>query len=416
MKQKDLDRYRLPDAPGVYFFLGLRKEILYIGRATSLSERVRSYFRRDVLEARGAKIVKLMEEVRSLDHRKTDSVLEAMLLEADLIKKFKPTYNTSDKDDKSFNCVVITDEDFPRVLLVRKKNLDADFLSRKNATHQELHPQLRSVFGPFPEGGKLQTALKLIRKIFPFRDTCVPLSRKPCFNRYLGLCPGVCTGEISSSEYGTMVKNIERLFEGKKSSIVRSLTADMKLYAKAEEFEKAQRAKQMLFALQHIADVALIAETKHTTSDAKMRVEAFDVAHTAGKETVGVMSVLVGGTPEKSAYRMFKIKGATAGDDLGALTEVLERRFNHSEWGWPDLVVIDGGRMQLAAARRVLARSAPSVPLVSVVKNERHQPSHLLGDSTSRARLGKEILLANSEAHRFAVSFHRRRRDRILKL
>jgi excinuclease ABC subunit C len=119
--KKLLSNAKLPDSPGVYFFLGDRRQILYIGRATSLKDRVKSYFSSDLLETRGPQIVDMVAKAKKIDFRKTDSVLEAIILEADLIKKFQPAHNTREKDDKSFNCVVITDEDFPQVLIIRKR-------------------------------------------------------------------------------------------------------------------------------------------------------------------------------------------------------------------------------------------------------------------------------------------------------
>lgn len=412
MERQTADKADLPDTPGVYFFLGRKKEILYIGKATSLRDRVKSYFSRDLSEARGPKIVKMVQEAKSLDWRETDSVLEAMLLEADLIKKFEPPYNTDLKDDKSDNCVIITDETFPRVLLVRKRELDSS---------NETGYRAKAIYGPFPESGKLQVALKLTRKIFPFRDACQPNQGRPCFNRQLGLCPGVCTGEISRRDYAKTILNIRRFFEGKKSAVVRSLKRDMAAYAKRQEFEKASEAKRQLFALEHIADVALIssenegrgANAIHSQILENLRIEAFDVAHTSGKETVGVMTVVRGGKPDKSGYRMFRIRSAASGDDLKALEELLTRRFRHDEWEKPDLIVVDGGVTQLGTARHVLEAQKIEVSLVSVVKNERHQPSRLLGDTELAHGYRNSILLANREAHRFAVSFHRRRRDKV---
>jgi len=413
MRVGNLKKLKLPDAPGVYFFLGKNKRILYIGRATSLRDRVKSYFSNDLSETRGPKIVKMLEEVQSVDFRETDSILEAVLLEADLIKKLKPSYNTDLKDDKSDNCVVITDEDFPRVLVVRSRDLKENSLTL-HATRCKLH----ATYGPFPESGKLAVAMKLVRKIFPFRDKCVPLSGKPCFNRQIGLCPGVCTGDISRREYRKTVVNIKRLFEGKKGVIIKSLKRDMREYARKQEFEKANEVKRQLFALEHIVDVALISDsdaTRHSNilQNVGMRIEALDVAHTAGKETVGAMVVVQNGKPDKSLYRKFKIKTAIAGDDTGALRELLTRRFNHPEWGTPDIVAVDGGVAQLNAASAVLADAAPSAALVSVVKDEHHRPSRILGDTESAHKFRNDILLANREAHRFAVSFHRRRRDKI---
>src|SRR3989338_4634508 len=240
MNRQALAKKRLPDTPGVYFFLKTRmnadtdaderrlprrENILYIGRATSLRNRVRSYFAPDIAEKRSQWIAKMLTEAKSVDFRKTDSVLEAILLEADLIKRFKPTYNTDEKDDKSFNYIVITEEDFPSVFIARSNNIDFDTRQLKTS-----HSKLKTIYGPFTNGFQLQTAMKIIRRIFPYRDVkCIPCNRKaqpygskvepcrPCFNRQIGLCPGVCTGEISKMEYAKTIRNLCLFFEGKKT-------------------------------------------------------------------------------------------------------------------------------------------------------------------------------------------------------
>jgi excinuclease ABC subunit C len=154
----------LPNAPGVYKFLGKNNQILYIGKATSLKSRVKSYFAKDLSEKRSPLIEKMVQEAVSLEYEKTNSVLEALILEARLIKQHTPPYNTADKDQKSFNYVVITKEKFPRVLVVRERDIFTD--SRFQI--------LDSKFGPFPHNKELKEALKIVRKIFPFRDKCVP--------------------------------------------------------------------------------------------------------------------------------------------------------------------------------------------------------------------------------------------------
>ncbi len=207
---------RLPDSPGVYFFLGKNKKVLYIGKATSLRDRVRSYFAPDLHEVRSPLVANMVAKAVSVDWRKTSSVLEALLLEASLIKTYKPKANTDLKDDKSFNYVLITDEEYPRVLVVRGKNLNEA-------------PKSKKIFGPFPHGTQLKDAMKLIRKIFPYRDTCVPCNTrrnlvnkvspcKPCFNAQIRLCPGVCSGEVSKQEYLRTIRHIILLFEGKKKA------------------------------------------------------------------------------------------------------------------------------------------------------------------------------------------------------
>lgn len=419
------DLKKLPDTPGVYFFLDAGGRILYIGKATSLRDRVRSYFVSDILATRGPKIAKMLELVRSISWQGRDSVLEAIVLESRLIKEHQPPYNTDAKDDKSFNRVVITDEEYPRVLVVRGRDLaEGKFVQA-----------VRSVYGPFPHGTQLREAVRIVRTIFPFRDKCAPIigkiqetgylptgqagkvqkKEKPCFYRQIGLCPGVCTGEISAREYGRIIRNIELFFEGKKSEIVRKLTREMHRAASRLEFERANGIKATIFALGHIRDVSLLKRETATgeTETRGIRIEAYDVAHLGGKSSVGVMTVTRDGAPDKDEYRKFFLRGGHAGNDLTALEEILRRRLRHREWPKPDIVVVDGSFLQLGVAERLFAGAYWSdVRIVGVVKNRKHQPERLEGDGTAIAEYRRDILLANAEAHRFAIGYHRRRRGK----
>jgi excinuclease ABC subunit C len=190
----EFKKLALPDEPGVYRFLDAKGGLLYVGKATSLRDRVRSYLANDLMHTRGKHIVDMITLAKNIAHTTTDSVLEALILEASIIKEHQPYYNTKEKDGKSFNYVVITNEPFPRIFTIRERTMRTG----KQATDDS---EYKYVFGPFPQGSNLNEALKLIRRIFPFRDTCEPNSGKPCFNRQIGLCPGVCTGEISQKEY-----------------------------------------------------------------------------------------------------------------------------------------------------------------------------------------------------------------------
>ncbi len=415
MTIKDFQKFKIPSKPGIYRFLGKQGEVLYIGKATSLKERVRSYLSKDISETRGAQIVSMIEQAQKIDWQVTDSVLEALLLEANLIRKWKPKYNTREKDDKSFNCVVITDEQFPRVLVVRKREIDFDeLMTDKKAGGYKI----KTIFGPFPSGGALRDAMKLIRKIFPFRDKCAPPKNgfnKPCFERQIGLCPGVCTGEISSVQYKKHINLLKLFFEGKKKALISGIKREMRGMAKEEKFEEAGRLKRMLFSLLHIHDVALIKREPLAISERNFRIEAYDIAHISGKQMVGVMVVLENGEVKKADYRKFKIRGFKNANDTGALAEVLERRFNHPEWQFPDLIVIDGGRAQLNVACKIIKALAVDSFVVSVVKDEKHHPREILGSVTAWRGKERQIFLANSEAHRFAIRYHRELRDKISK-
>ena len=393
---------KLPDHPGVYIFRGPKREILYIGKATSLKSRVASYFRRDLIATRGPILVGMVEAAKSVDHVETDSVLEALILEAHLIKKHQPPFNTKEKDNKSFNYVVITKEEFPRVITTRGRELEMDTSNIKYS------------FGPFPQGSVLREALNIVRKIFPFRDKCKPREGKPCFNAQIGLCPEVCSGAISKTEYAKNIRRIKLFFEGKKKTLISGLERDMKTAAKSLKFEEANRIKKMIFALNHIHDVALLKagyESKIKNDDG-FRIEAYDVAHISGTNVVGVMVVVEEGEPKKSDYRKFKIRTST-NDDNASLFEMLERRFNHSEWLMPKLIVVDGGKAQVNTAEKALKAWGISIPVVGVVKDEHHRAREIIGDDKSRKAHERTILLANSEAHRFAIGFHRQLRGKI---
>lgn len=405
MQRSDLARYDLPDSPGIYIFQDADKKPLYVGKATSLRDRVRSYFAADLAQARSSAIVSMVDSAEHLDWQPTDSVLEALILEANLIKQYQPRFNVIDKDNKSFNYLIITKEDFPRVAVVRGREL-----------FQKWKPSdIKYTFGPYPQGTSLKEALKLVRRIFPYRDECVPCPAqkdpracKPCFNRQIGLCPGVCSGEMSKVEYKSVIQNIVELFSGKMPSLRRRLEREMKEAAKTEQFEKAEILRRQVAALTHVRDVSLIKDEHRVAPGGGVRIEAYDVAHTGGSETVGVMVVVVAGEAQKGEYRKFIIKSVD-NNDPAALKEVLARRLGHPEWAMPRIIVVDGGVAQLRTARIVLNQVGVQIPIVGVVKDEHHRPERLIGDTNAIAAYEKDILLANAEAHRFAIEWHRKR-------
>lgn len=383
----------LPDSPGVYYFLGPKKEVLYVGKATSLKDRVKSYFGKDLILTRGPLLVRMVEEAESISFKSTDSVLEAMILEAVEIKKHQPYFNSKAKDDKSYNFVTITDEDFPKIVVTRGAG----------------------TYGPFPHSGELKEALKIIRKIFPYRDDKCTMKKK-CFNAQIGLCPGVCAGLMSKTEYRKVVRKIKMFFEAKKTELIRTLDKEMKSLAKSQKFEEAERVKRQIFALEHIHDMALIKrdierDVERGDSEKTTRIEAYDIAHLSGKNTVGVMVVVEDGERAPSQYRKFKIK-VDSNDDTNNLREVIRRRLGHIEWDLPRIIVVDGGVGQINAAKDELKKRGFDIELVSVVKDDRHKAREIIGERALVSRWSKSILLANTEAHRFAISYHRKLRNK----
>jgi excinuclease ABC subunit C len=444
MQLQDYSKLNLPDTPGVYLFITTkpRQRILYVGKATSLKDRVKSYFAGDLVATRGEYIVQMIAEADTVEYQSTDSVLEALMLEAELIRRLKPPFNTLGKDDKSFNHVIITKEPFPRVLLVRGHDLE-EFAARwgaaatgelvilktrplaggtillsfpKRAGLKSASSRLLAIYGPFPHAAQLREAMRIIRKIFPFRDKCTPcLEGKcmPCFNAQIGACPGVCSGAMTQKEYAHTVRHLRLFFEGKKGALMRTLEREMREAAKAQEFERAAQLRGRMFALNHIQDVALIKENPSIGREKPYRVEAYDIAHHAGEHTVGVMVVVEDGVAQKSDYRKFRIHHQGV-NDIAGLREVLTRRLRHDEWPMPDLIAVDGSTAQKRAAEEALRAhfGQPNlpIPVVGVVKNARHVPERLIGPTKIIARHDRSILLANSEAHRFAITYHRSKR------
>ena len=342
----------------------------------------------------------MLEEAESIEFAQTDSVLEALILEASVIKKHQPRYNSREKDDKSYNYVTFTEEDFPKVIVTRGSG----------------------TYGPFPHSGELKEALKIIRKIFPYSDSCTPCvalakrSRpcKPCFNVQLRLCPGPCANLISKQDYRKIIRHLKLFFEAKKTELIKSLEKEMKALAREHKFEEAEKIKRQIFALEHIQDIALIKQDLENSSTAlgatrKMRVEAYDIAHISGTDTVGVMTVAENNELTKSQYRKFKIRN-DKNDDTNNLKEIITRRLGHPEWPLPNLIVVDGGVAQINAALAILKANNLDINVVGVVKDDRHKAREILGlrDKT----LEKLVLLANVEAHRFAIGFHRKLRGK----
>jgi len=456
MNNQEFKKYKLPDKPGVYFFVKnkssarsvLAERILYIGKATSLRDRVRSYFGKDLINTRGPAILDMIVQADSVEWQETDSVLEALILEANLIKKYQPKYNTKEKDNKSFNYVCITNPSqpplirgggiqshpdkgdlggLPRVLIIRGRNIEKE--------------KYQNIFGPFPNGSQLKEAMKIVRRIFPFIDNDSIKKNNREFYKQLGLVPFINITlqknsfqkvlgrggrepvpdhfekhfSASLHEYKNNIKNLKLFFQGKKKNVISNLKKEMMRYAKEKEFEKAEEIKKRIFALNHINDVALIKEEDILLSDTHFfRIEAYDIAHMSGKNMVGVMTVVEDGEVKKSEYKKFIIKTQSGANDTGALEEVLSRRLlHHVEWGIPNIIVVDGGKAQINVAKRVINRyQFLDIPIVSVLKDERHKAKAVIGDEKIIKKYQKEILLANSESHRFAIAFHKQKRNK----
>ena len=438
MKRNDLLIVNVPDMPGVYLFKKGRS-VLYVGKATSLRDRVRSYFDDDLIATRGPRVVDMVTRATRVVFETTPTVLEALVREAALIRTYQPKANVEGKDDKSFLYAVITDEEIPRVLAVRGK--DIDFKNKK--MRPPFTGNLRSFYGPFPSGTQLREGLRLIRRIFPFFDTLKPVGTKSKqqaakieFNRQIGQYPHDRRFTSASSVgqraahikmYRMSIRKVEMLLAGRGKALRRSLERAMHRAAKKELFEEAAEIRRELFALNHLQDVSLIKEDQENNFSNGVRIEAYDTAHLSGTHAVGVMVVREGGVPVKKEYRTFRIRGKTnvvsksgldknvkrANDDSASLREILSRRFEHTEWSFPRVVVVDGGATHKKVAETALALMGIRIPVVAVVKDERHRPREVIG--AIRAGISEaDAVRANSEAHRFSLQRHRAARRRSL--
>src|SRR3989344_3606207 len=401
MKIESIKKLNIPDKPGVYLFKK-NGHILYIGKATSLRDRVRSYMSKRLFDMRGPLVEKMAAEADEIDWIVTDSVLEALILEANLIKKYQPKYNTDAKDDKSWNYVCITQEKLPKVLIVRGYNV--------------LPSLLNKMYGPYTNGSQLKEALKIIRKIFPYLDDKSKTSYE--FYRQVNLVPSISNKE-GIEKYKKDIRNLKLFFSGKKKKILQNLKREMKVEAKAGNFELAAKIRNQIFALYHINDIALLKVLPYPPpllekerGDPNYRIEAYDIAHMGGKNMVGVMVVVENGEIKKREYKKFKIRTQNNINDTGALAEILERRLAHKEWAYPSLIVVDGGIAQLNVVKKVLKKLNLNIGTVALIKDERHKPKSIIGDEKLIKQHKSAILLANSEAHRFAISYHKNLRGR----
>ncbi|MDI9325476.1 MAG: GIY-YIG nuclease family protein [Alphaproteobacteria bacterium] len=402
MLKKVFSSIKIPQTSGVYMFVGKNKKILYIGKAGVLRDRVKSYFNERLSEDRGERLVECIKKTISIETIVTDSVLEALLLETNLIKKFNPPYNAKEKDNKSYSFVCITKEEYPCVCIVRGRDLAQN------------KKKYQYTLGPFPQGKILREVLSIIRKAIPYRTTCKIKSTRKCFDAQIGLCPGVCIGEISKKKYIQSIREIIAILKGKKKKLLINLIKKRDSAAADERFEDAKELQTRVRALNRMRDIHTLHNSFSEGGDL-LRIEAYDIAHFHGEHTIGVMVVSYGSDFFQHDYRTFIIKDAKKGDEYGALQELLSRRFRHTEWEYPSLIVLDGGKQQLAVADAVCKEYEIKIPTVSVVKNEHHTARELLGDKRYTHAYAEQIIALNAEAHRFAISKHRKKRRWVFK-
>jgi excinuclease ABC subunit C len=405
---------KISKEPGVYLFKDADENLLYIGKATNLERRVSSYFSGS---DERVTVRQMMDQVVDIETRETDSVLEALILESNLIKKHQPKYNIKEKDDKSFSYFVITKEEFPRILIKRKTDLIEGNKSFKTKGNSKKTIRYDHIYGPYTSKHQMEMALKIIRRIFPFHARSEK-SEKGCLESQIGLCPGPYEGKISPEDYKKNIKGVRMILDGKKKRLLGGLKREMEELSVQEEFERAADLRNKIFALEHIQDVSLIGSEEDIVSGKrKIRVECYDISNISGEFSVGSMVVFEGKNPQKSEYRKFKIKTVQGIDDVSMMREVFERRFKN-KWQHPKLIIVDGGKGHVNMAQNFLTSIKKATPLIGVAKGPDRKKlevvrSALKLDWDLEELISDEKFLKRitDEAHRFAITYHRKLRD-----
>ena len=415
----------LPTKEGVYLFLDGNGNVLYVGKAKNLRKRVSSYFRSYDL---GIKTAILVENINKIKTIITDSEIESLLLEANLIKKYNPKYNARLTDGKSYIRAKITiGESIPKVLFAR---LEED----KKAIY----------FGPFPSSNDLRVVLKLIRKIFPYQSV-VNHPKKYCLYYHLGLCP--CPPMFDNpkqfKEYKHNIRHIVQFFQGETKKILKELERERDGLSRGEYFEEARSIQDKIDSIKivtsasrnpfeyeinpnlrsdirnkELSELQKILNANGVKVSKLERIECYDISNIGGAHATGSMVVFSFGEKDSANYRRFKIKRPpkVIPNDFAMLQEVLQRRIRHKDWPFPDLIIVDGGKGQISSASKVLFEQNLQIPLIGIAKRE----EILITTDFKIIRLPRTSPALNlvkrtrDEAHRFAITYHRKLRSKHL--
>lgn len=393
--------------------------MIYVGKAINLKKRVSSYFKTKDL---GEKTNQLVSQINKIKIIPVSSELDAFLLEERLIKKYKPKYNLKLQDDKYFFSVKITIKDkYPKIFLVRKELEDGS-----------------KYFGPYTNSSSLKTTLKIIRKIFPYQNV-INHPNKLCFYNHLGLCP--CPYITKDSNYKKNIKYIINFLNGNTNKIVKQLEKERDSYSYKEDFEQAKIIQNKINAINNISlpihkpreyeenpnlkfdvinnqlnQLKDILNTNKIFVRDLIRIEAFDISNISGKHAVGSMVVFINGEKNTSLYRRFKIKGDynDKPNDFIMLQEIIERRLKRKEWQTPSLIIIDGGKGQVSSVLKVLKKLEFNIPIIGLAKRE----ETIISSNLNEIKLAKNstplllIMRIRDEAHRFAITYHKKIRSK----
>ncbi|HAX61511.1 MAG TPA: excinuclease ABC subunit C [Elusimicrobia bacterium] len=413
----------LPEFPGVYIMRNLSGRIIYVGKASSLKSRVRSYF---IDTEKSLKNSLLVKTIKNIDYILTTNVKEALILEESLIKRFQPKYNILWKDDKRYPFIKITNEKFPAIIISRRKKPDGG-----------------KYFGPYPDVIDMKNTLKLAIKNFGLRPCRYNLEKrkKECLYYFIKKCQAPCIGKISEKEYSYFVGNAIMFLSGKNQKLLESLEKKMADAKKKLQFEEAAKLRNIIFAIKNtlekinikeitLKDILINADRDAYLNDLSKllgkktvgRIEGFDISNISGKFAVGSMVVFTDGKPDKNEYRKFRIKTVNKIDDFAMTAEIIKRRFcgTLAKTTIPNLIIIDGGLGQLNAAKNELEKCFDTEKIPKIIAIAKKNEKLFFPESSKPIVLSKNSLALNlikyvrDESHRFAISYHKLLRKRRL--
>lgn len=412
---------QLPTAPGVYLMKDRLGRVIYVGKAVSLRNRVSSYFNRAAeFDRRTADLVR---EIADIDVLETDSEVDALLLEARLIKDIQPRFNQELKDDKTFPYLEITvREDFPRVEFTRKPHKGT------------------KLYGPFTSAKRLRGAIVVLQKIFRFRTCSLDIEDgdqrwrwfRPCLLASINQCTAPCNLRVSKDEYRRDIRRLILFLDGKKDELFEELRLEMQAASQALKFEKAARLRDQIKALENLnlrgnlrenaqPEVFYIDPKRGLKGLKKVfnlpeiprRIEGVDIAHLQGGETVASLVQFIDGLPFRQGYKRFRIRSVEGVDDFASIREVVSRRLRRlSQEGepFPDVLLIDGGKGQLSSAMEAMQAIGVTPPFtISLAKQEEeiYVPGEAEPRKLSRHSYALRLLqYVRDEAHRFAQHYH----------
>lgn len=401
----------LPDSTGVYEFFDAEGKIIYAGKARNLKKRVMSYFQAG--RARNSRLELLANETRDIKFIRTSSEAEALIYEAGIIKSYAPKFNVELKDDKSYPFLKLTvNEEYPRLFITRRKFNDGAVY-----------------YGPYTDVKMLKEAVSSMKKFFPLR-TCRVFKKKACLEYHILQCKCPCEKKVTLEEYKEIVDQLKKFLEGKRAEILEDLRTKMNRFAREREYEKALQIKKRIEMLTSVrkfhnqsiypiyGELEELQKTLRLCSLPEV-IECFDISDITGKCAAGAMVKFVNGAASKTEYRKFCIKGTQAINDYVMIREVVRRRYLRlieEKKKFPDLVLIDGGKGHLACARKELNDlGLVNVAAASIAKEHNH--IYIVSRAAPiRLSPGSRVLLLiqriRDEAHRFAISYHRKLRTK----